>query len=500
MVSACPAHARSLPRTPWPVSPPTTVPITPNVVSFTSGTNDAVTVTMERVPVTNPRFYAQHEYTALPNLATASPSGFTFLPLSRGAPGEWSVVLGNKQSLAGGGPLLALNDGYPSFASSPESGSVFSTTGDYGLLYDLGTIKPVSSITTYSAGPAGNGAGQNYQVWGSDTLLPIVAGQDPYATGWRRIAIGAAHAVWGDTVLKGGAVGIHLTSRTGDYIGNFRYILFGMQDTGRPGAQGAQAMMAEITIRTSLSDQGYDFKVNDDGTATITRYTGPGGAVGIPATLRGYPVVAIGDSAFFADTSLTSVGIPESVISVGHYAFAQCTELTTAIVAASVRFLGDQAFATGWVESRSSGEELPGVQFIFHPGRLSSVYFCGDAPQSLSPETYVGQSFTNPFEDASPPLIFYHRRGASGFTSPTWAWYPTAEFPTLSITATEGGLLLSWPLSATGWTLESTSALSDPDSWKPVPTTPVETDGTYRVRETLTGPAKFYRLNKRPAD
>src|SRR6478609_7428726 len=44
-----------------------------------------------------------------------------------------------------------------------------------------------------------------------------------------------------------------------------------------------------------------------NGTITITGYSGPGGAVGIPATIGGLPVTSIGIFAFFAIGSLTSV-------------------------------------------------------------------------------------------------------------------------------------------------------------------------------------------------
>jgi hypothetical protein len=73
----------------------------------------------------------------------------------------------------------------------------------------------------------------------------------------------------------------------------------------------------------------------NDGTITITKYTGPGGAVTIPSTIKGLPVTSIGFCAFYDCTSLTSVTIPNSVTDIEGSAFAGCTSLT------SVYFLGN---------------------------------------------------------------------------------------------------------------------------------------------------------------
>jgi hypothetical protein len=67
-------------------------------------------------------------------------------------------------------------------------------------------------------------------------------------------------------------------------------------------------------------------------TATITKYTGAGGAVIIPATLGGYPVTSIGNQAFFSSRSLTSVIIPSSVTSISNNAFGSCSTLTNITV------------------------------------------------------------------------------------------------------------------------------------------------------------------------
>ena len=86
----------------------------------------------------------------------------------------------------------------------------------------------------------------------------------------------------------------------------------------------------------------FDFTTNS-GAITITSYTGPGGAVTIPATTNGYPVTSVGANAF-SGTSLTSVTIPNGVTSIGQTAFYDCTSLTSVTIPNSVIGIGEAAF------------------------------------------------------------------------------------------------------------------------------------------------------------
>jgi len=79
--------------------------------------------------------------------------------------------------------------------------------------------------------------------------------------------------------------------------------------------------------------------------ATITGYTGAGGAIAIPSTLGGYPTAAIGNYAFEYRTSLTSVTIPNSVTTIGEGAFSYCTSLTAVTIPSGVTTIGDRAFS-----------------------------------------------------------------------------------------------------------------------------------------------------------
>lgn len=100
-----------------------------------------------------------------------------------------------------------------------------------------------------------------------------------------------------------------------------------------------------IFSATSLTVRAEDYTYeNTNGSLTITGYTGPGGAVIIPATINGLPVTEIGYVAFYEATAVTSVTIPSGVTRIGNNAFYGCTGLTGVTFPDSVTSFGDYVF------------------------------------------------------------------------------------------------------------------------------------------------------------
>jgi len=116
-----------------------------------------------------------------------------------------------------------------------------------------------------------------------------------------------------------------------------------------------EAVQAQFTFTTN------------NGTITITGYTGSGGLVVIPSATNGWPVKSIGANAFaqntvvsnvvipdsitnigtyaFYESGLTNVSIPGGVVNVAYWAFGWCTNLASVTLAASTINLGDNTFA-----------------------------------------------------------------------------------------------------------------------------------------------------------
>mgnify|MGYP004661837285 CR=1 FL=1 len=112
-------------------------------------------------------------------------------------------------------------------------------------------------------------------------------------------------------------------------------------------------------IYKDSNNNEYHYTLNDNGTATLTKFTGTDANVPSSVTAsdgKTYTVTAIGANAFAICTSsesspysnnsqLTSVTLPDSISSIGQHAFAYCVEITSIKIPSRVTNLEKYVFS-----------------------------------------------------------------------------------------------------------------------------------------------------------
>jgi hypothetical protein len=68
----------------------------------------------------------------------------------------------------------------------------------------------------------------------------------------------------------------------------------------------------------------------------------------------------------------------------------------------------------------------------------------------------------------------------------------------LAIAQSGTNVVISWPTSATGWSLQTTPALGLPGGWSNVATAPFLLNSQYLVTNAVSAPAQFFRLKQNP--
>ena len=80
-----------------------------------------------------------------------------------------------------------------------------------------------------------------------------------------------------------------------------------------------------------------------DGKAVITGFEGASTLINVPATLDGYPVIAIGERAF-EGKQITAIALPEGIESVEWFAFYDCSSLRDVTLPRSITSIGYAVF------------------------------------------------------------------------------------------------------------------------------------------------------------
>ena len=108
----------------------------------------------------------------------------------------------------------------------------------------------------------------------------------------------------------------------------------------------AALLVANLLITQAAGEGDLTFVLNSkkDGYVVSNCASTASGALSIPSTHDGKPVVEIGREAFLDCTMLTSITIPSSITSIDWYAFSGCTGLTSITIPDSVTTIDWFAF------------------------------------------------------------------------------------------------------------------------------------------------------------
>lgn len=95
-----------------------------------------------------------------------------------------------------------------------------------------------------------------------------------------------------------------------------------------------------------FSTPGLTFELNNEGTAyTLTGIDNPEATcIEIPGVKNGLPVTAVGERAFFGNTNIQKVVLPDTVDTLGKYAFSYCASMTEFDMPDSVRTINAYCF------------------------------------------------------------------------------------------------------------------------------------------------------------
>ena len=177
-------------------------------------------------------------------------------------------------------------------------------------------------------------------------------------------------------------------------LGGVQVFADGEQAPLTVGQSGPQPVLLAAASAETGTD-GLQYSYNDeDLTATVSGYTGTATEVVIPAEVthedNTYKVTAIGYSAFWNNSDLTSVTIPEGVTRIEAIAFGSCTSLKSVTIPEGVTIIDGSAFSgCTSLTSVSLPASLTMCDQSFYGLNLTKVTFATPQPPEfiwISPE------------------------------------------------------------------------------------------------------------------
>ncbi|MGJ8641871.1 MAG: leucine-rich repeat protein [Luteolibacter sp.] len=255
------------------------------------------------------------------------------------------------------------------------------------------------------------------------------------------------------------------------------------------GLEGTFSEIRKFTTQAEPVDtvgQFGNFTYVDNGTyITITDYPeNSTGAVNIPSTINGKPVISIGSSAFRDCSGLTSVTIPSSVTRIDFFAFYRCSGLVSVTIPSSVTNISSYAFSncdglTSFDIGAANINYSSRAGVLFNKSQTLLIQY----PAGLSGDYTVPSSVTSIGERA-----FYGCDGLTSVTIPT----SVSSIGELAFSSCDG--LTSFDISAANINYSSRAGVLFNKSQTLLIQYPAGLSGDYTVPSSVTniGERAFY--------
>lgn len=105
-------------------------------------------------------------------------------------------------------------------------------------------------------------------------------------------------------------------------------------------------LISPLRVDAETAADGTEYQLSEDRSyAIVTGYSYYTPTITLPSEIDGYPVKEIAKYAFAADTTLTSIVIPDSVTVIGECAFKNCTSLVSVSLPSSLTELPYECFS-----------------------------------------------------------------------------------------------------------------------------------------------------------
>ena len=137
--------------------------------------------------------------------------------------------------------------------------------------------------------------------------------------------------------------------------------------------------------------QGFIFKLDEDGTVSVTGYKGDEVSPVIPGEYCGRAVTVLYDGLFSGHAEICSLTIPDTVTDMGEFLFRDCTGLKSLTLPAGVRFLWGHTFAYSSLEEIILSDSLASIPaYAFKNCKALRRIVCGKGLKNIRAHAFSG--------------------------------------------------------------------------------------------------------------